>query len=83
MKNNENIKTNTARRKELTKGQKTELKQKYYDEKIQEKEKRSISYYEMTIIDDLVIDEEIEKEYDHINFVNDDFFTNDKNKNYD
>ena len=52
--------------KELTKGQKTELKQKYYDEKIQEKENRTISYYEM------------EKEYNHINFVNDDFFTNDR-----
>ena len=47
--------------KELTKGQKTELKQKYYDEKIQEKENRTISYYEMMIIDDLVSDEEIEK----------------------
>ena len=69
--------------KELTKGQKTELKQRYYDEKIQEKENRTISYYEIMIIDDLVSDEEIEKEYDHINFVNDDFFTNDINKNYD
>ncbi len=64
--------------KELTKGQKIELKQKYYDEKIQEKENRTISYYEIMIIDDLVSDEEIEKEYDQINFVNDDFFTNDR-----
>ena len=69
--------------KELTKGQKTELKQKYYDEKIQEKENRTISYYEMMIIDDLVSDEEIENEYGYISFVNDDFFTNDRNKNYD
>ena len=37
----------------------------------------------MMIIDDLVSDEEIEKEYDYISFVNDDFFTNDRNKNYD
>lgn len=69
--------------KELTKGQKTELKQKYYDEKLQEKEDRTISYYEMSIIDDLVSDEEIENEYDYISFVNDDFFTNDRNENYD
>lgn len=69
--------------KELTKGQKTELKQRYYDEKLQEKENRTISYYEMMIIDDLVSDEEIESEYNYITFVNDDFFTNDRNKNYD
>lgn len=69
--------------KELTKGQKEELKQRYYDEKIQEKEDRTISYYEMMIIDDLVSDEEIENEYGYITFVNDDFFTNDRNKNYD
>lgn len=69
--------------KELTKGQKTELKQRYYDEKLQEKENRTMSYYEMMIIDDLVSDEEIENEYDYISFGNDDFFTNDRNKNYD
>lgn len=69
--------------KELTKGQKEELKIRYYDEKLQEKEDRTISYYEMSIIDDLVSDEEIENEYDYISFVNDDFFTNDRNKNYD
>lgn len=69
--------------KELTKGQKTELKQRYYDEKLQEKENRTMSYYEMMIIDDLVSDEEIENEYGYISFVNDDFFTNDRNKNYD
>lgn len=69
--------------KELTKGQKEELKQRYYDEKLQEKEDRTISYYEMMIIDDLVSDEEIENEYGYITFVNDDFFTNDRNENYD
>lgn len=69
--------------RELTKGQKTELKQRYYDEKLQEKENRTMSCYEMMIIDDLVSDEEIENEYDYISFVNDDFFTNDRNKNYD
>ena len=69
--------------KELTKGQKTELKQRYYDEKLQEKENRTMSYYEMSIIDDLVSDEEIENEYDYISFGNDDFFTNDRNKNFD
>lgn len=69
--------------KELTKGQKEELKIRYYDEKLQEKEDRTISYYEMSIIDDLVSDEEIENEYDYITFVNDDFFTNDRNENYD
>lgn len=69
--------------KELTKGQKEELKIRYYDEKLQEKEDRTISYYEMSIIDDLVSDEEIENEYGYISFVNDDFFTNDRNKNYD
>lgn len=69
--------------KELTKGQKEELKIRYYDEKLQEKEDRTMSYYEMMIIDDLVSDEEIENEYDYITFVNDDFFTNDRNENYD
>ena len=69
--------------KELTKRQKTELKQRYYDEKLLEKENRTSSYYEMMIIDDLVSDEEIENEYGYITFVNDDFFTNDRNKNYD
>ena len=69
--------------KELTKGQKEELKIRYYDEKLQEKENRTMSYYEMSIIDDLVSDEEIENEYDYISFGNDDFFTNDRNKNYD
>lgn len=69
--------------KELTKGQKEELKIRYYDEKLQEKEDRTISYYEMSIIDDLVSDEEIENEYGYISFVNDDFFTNDRNKNFD
>lgn len=69
--------------KELTKGQKEELKIRYYDEKLQEKEDRTISYYEMSIIDDLVSDEEIENEYGYISFVNDDFSTNDRNKNYD
>lgn len=69
--------------KELTKGQKTELKQRYYDEKLQNEEDRAISYYEMSIIDDLVSDEEIENEYGYISFGNDDFFTNDRNKNYD
>lgn len=69
--------------KDLTKGQKEELKQRYYDEKLQNEEDRTISYYEMAIIDDLVSDEEIENEYGYISFVNDDFFTNDRNKNYD
>ena len=69
--------------KDLTKGQKEELKIRYYDEKLQEKENRTMSYYEMSIIDDLVSDEEIENEYGYISFVNDDFFTNDRNKNYD
>lgn len=69
--------------KELTKGQKEELKIRYYDEKLQEKEDRTSSYYEMMIINDLVSDEEIENEYGYITFVNDDFFTNDRNKNYD
>ena len=54
-----------------------------YAKKLQEKENRTMSYYEMSIIDDLVSDEEIENEYGYISFVNDDFFTNDRNKNYD
>ncbi len=69
--------------KDLTKGQKEELKQRYYDEKLQNEEDRTISYYEMAIIDDLVSDEELESEYGYISFVNDDFFTNDRNKNFD
>lgn len=69
--------------KDLTKGQKEELKQRYYDEKLQNEEDRTISYYEMAIIDDLVSDEELESEYGYISFVNDDFFTSDRNKNFD
>lgn len=55
--------------KELTREQLTELKQNYYCER-----NENVSYRELADIDNLVTDEELEKEYEHITFVNDDFF---------
>lgn len=52
--------------KELKRQQLQELKQKYYDEKLQEQENRSISYGEMANIDEIVTDDEIIKKYKDI-----------------
>lgn len=59
--------------KELKREQLQELKQKYYDEKLQEQENRSISYGEMANIDEIVTDDEIIKEFDGYMFTDDDF----------
>lgn len=61
--------------KELDEKQKEELKIKYYDDLLQEKENRTISYGEMAIINELVSDKEIEEEFGNIVFTNDDFFS--------
>ena len=68
---------------ELTRGQKSELKQKYYDELLMKMENRNISYGEIANIDDIISDEEIENAYGNIVFTNDDFFTNDRNEDFE
>ena len=55
--------------KELSREQLIELKQHYYCER-----NENVSYGELADIDNLVTDEELENEYGHITFVNDDFF---------
>ena len=70
--------------KDLTKGQLRELKIKYLDDLLQEEENRSISYGEMANIDDIVADDDKDfiETFDFYTFVNDDFFTNDRNENF-
>ena len=68
---------------ELTRGQKSELKQKYYDELLMKMENRNISYGEIANIDDIISDEEIENAYGNVVFTNDDFFTNDRNEDFE
>lgn len=59
--------------RELSKDQLTELKQNYYSIKLI-KEHKEASYYELSIIDKLVSDEEIFKEYEDTIFSDYDFF---------
>ena len=66
--------------KELTKGQLRELKVNYLEELLQKEENRGCSYGEIISIDDIIADDDkdfIEK-YEIYDFVNDDFFTNDR-----
>lgn len=60
---------------ELNREELTELKERYYMEKMEELGE-GVSYGELASINELVKDEEIFKAYDHINFVKDDFFCN-------
>lgn len=71
--------------KDLTKGQLAELKIKYLDELLMKKENRNISYGEMAFIDDIIADddEDFINEFSGYSFVNDDFFTDDRNVNFD
>ena len=71
--------------KDLTKGQLAELKIKYLDELLMKEENRNISYGEMAFIDDIIADddEDFIKEFSCYSFVNDDFFTDDRNKNFE
>lgn len=71
--------------KDLTKGQLAELKIKYLDELLMKKENRNISYGEMAFIDDIIADddEDFINEFSGYSFVNDDFFTEDRNENFD
>ena len=71
--------------KDLTKGQLAELKIKYLDELLIKEENRNISYGEMAFIDDIIADddEDFINEFSGYSFVNDDFFTEDRNVNFD
>ena len=71
--------------KDLTKGQLAELKIKYLDGLLKKKENRNISYGEMAFIDDIIADddEDFINEFSGYSFVNDDFFTDDRNKNFE
>ena len=70
--------------KDLTKGQLNELKIKYLDELLQKEENRGISYGEMANIDDIIADDDKDfiEEFSCYTFVNDDFFTDDRNENF-
>lgn len=69
---------------DLTRGQLTELKIRFLDEELQKEENRNISYGEMANIDEIIADddEDFINEYSCYDFVNDDFFTDDKNENF-
>lgn len=62
--------------RELTREELQELKVHMLDEFLQEEENRNISYGEIADIDELVTDESVFKEYEHVSFVKDDFFCN-------
>ena len=70
--------------KDLTKGQLNELKIKYLDDLLQEEENRGISYGEMANIDDIIADDDKDfiETFSCYTFVNDDFFTDDRNENF-
>ena len=57
--------------KDLTREQLIELKQKYYTER-----NENVSYGELADIDNLVSDNEVFEEYEHITFVAEDFLCN-------
>ena len=58
---------------ELNKEQLSELKQRWYDDKVYEETGDNASIGELASIDDLVSDDTIMEEYRHMNFGNDDF----------
>lgn len=70
--------------KDLTKGQLAELKIRFLDNLLMEKENRNISYGEMINIDDIIADddEDFVAEYSCYEFCNEDFFTDDRNENF-
>lgn len=59
---------------ELNKEQLQQLKVRYLDELLQEEEGRNISYGEIANIDDIVSDKIMFDLYEHIEFVEEDFF---------
>ena len=63
------IDNNNMSVKELTREQLTQLKEQYYIEK-----NNNVSYGELVDIDNLVSDNEVFEEYEHITFVEEDFF---------
>ena len=70
---------------DLTKGQLAELKIRFLDNLLMEKENRNISCGEMINIDDIIADddEDFVAEYSCYEFCNEDFFTDDRNENFD
>jgi len=69
---------------DLTKGQLRELKVRFLDDLLQKEENRNISYGEMANIDEIIADddEDFITEFSCYDFVNDDFFTDDRNENF-
>lgn len=69
---------------DLTKEQLRELKVRFLDDLLQKEENRNISYGEMVNIDEIIADddEDFIKEFSCYDFVNDDFFTDDRNENF-
>lgn len=59
---------------ELNKEQLQQLKVRYLDELLQEEEGRNISYGEIANIDDIVSNKIMFDLYEHIEFVEEDFF---------
>ena len=59
---------------ELNKEQLQQLKVRYLDELLQEEEGHNISYGEIANIDDIVSDKIMFDLYEHIEFVEEDFF---------
>ena len=59
---------------ELNKEQLQQIKVRYLDELLQEEEGRNISYGEIANIDDIVSDKIMFDLYEHIEFVEEDFF---------
>ncbi len=60
---------------ELTRGELTELKTRYYSDLLDQRGETP-SYGELSAIDELVTDEEVYQEYADVDFVKDDFFGN-------
>lgn len=60
--------------RELNRDQLVELKQHYYIFDKFEEEQQNLSYYELSIIDDIVSDEEVFEYYEDYIFSCDDFF---------
>lgn len=69
---------------DLTKEQLRELKVRFLDDLLQKEENRNISYGEMANIDEIIADDDGDfiKEFSCYDFVNDDFFTDDRNENF-
>lgn len=63
---------------DLNRDQLAELKQRYYIDHVDE----NPSYGELADIDNLVSDDEVYNEYDHVDFVPEDFFSEDNDNDF-